>query len=261
MVAYKNPIPSVAFSEKSKEHKGVEFIENDYNAKESVYFAFIDVLGFKKVFDDNRQNNNNLKNDKFAEKFKEVFKYYFTLMGSANFADVEKCYAGQTSDSLYFYTESEVILIEFLKIFSHFNAYAMTQDVFFRGGIAKGNLFYNQSHQFYGESVIYAYLLESEISKNPIVIIDENTYNAMELSPERSSLVKEQNGRYYLRPFSYLKNRFDLDIKNPSIKVREINPKQVRERIEENKAKFEYDGKNYEKYVFLLKEYIEEYIG
>lgn len=258
MAAYKNPIPSVESPENIIKHD-VKFDENEYTAKESVYFAFIDVLGFKKAFDDNRQTNNDAKDDKFAEKFKEVFKYYFSLMSSANFAKTEKplCYAGQTSDSLYFYTEREVILFEFLKIFSHFNAYAMTQDVFFRGGIAKGNLFCKQDYQFYGESVIYAYLLESEISKNPIIMIDEKTYKAMESSLERDSLVKEKNGRYYLRPFAFLKHKFDLDIDEPSIKVREIDQKLLQYTIEQNKSKFEYDARNYEKYVFLLNEYDE----
>jgi hypothetical protein len=260
MTTYKNPVPSVDFSIKKQE---VEIEENEYTAKESVYFAFIDVLGFKKAFDDNRYTKNGAKDDKFVDKFKRVFRYYFSLMNSTNFVKHGKslCYAGQTSDSLYFYTEREDILIEFLKIFSHFNAYAMTQDVFFRGGIAKGSLFCKQDYQFYGDSVIYAYLLESEISKNPIIVIDENTYNALTASSECDKLVgKKSGGRYYIKPFAYLEHRFDLDIDDPSIIIREIDQELLQCTIERNKSKFEYDARNYEKYVYLLNEY-QEYLN
>jgi hypothetical protein len=261
MAAYINPDPSVDAPEDKKKQE-VELDENDYTPRESVYFAFIDVLGFRKAFDDNRLKNNGAKDDEFAKKYKDVFKYYFSLMNSANFANTEKplCYAGQTSDSLYFYTEKEVILIEFIKIFTHFNAYAMAQDVFFRGGIAKGNLFCKKDYQFYGESVIYAYLLENEISKNPIIMIDENTYNAMSISPDREDLIEEKNGRYNLRPFAYLKHKFQLDLDELSINLREVDRNKIRETIASNKSKFEYDARNYEKYVFLLRE-LDVYLG
>lgn len=255
MAAYINPIPSVDTSKNIK-NREFEIDINDYTAKKSVYFAFIDVLGFKQAFNDNRQ----VKNNNCADKYKKVFTYYFDLMNLANFnikPDKPLCYAGQTSDSLYFYTERSDILLEFLKIFSHFNVYAMMQDVFFRGGIAKGNLFCKEDYQFYGESVINAYLLESEISRNPIITIDENTYEVMASSTECSKLIISKNGRHYLGPFAYLEYTFDLDIDEPNFKIREIDEKYLQKTIEKNKSKFEYDSKNYDKYVFLLKEYSE----
>jgi len=258
MTKYKNPVPSVDFPKKKHD---VEFEENEYNAKESVYFAFIDVLGFKKAFDDNRQTKNDAKDDKFVEKFKKVFRYYFNLMNSANFVKHGRslCYAGQTSDSLYFYTEREDILIEFIKIYTHFSAYAMTQDVFFRGGIAKGSLFCKQDYQFYGDSVINAYMLESQISKNPIIVIDENTYKAIAVNSECGKLVNNKSSRYYLKPFAYLEYKFDLDLDEPSIIIKDIDQELLQSTIEQNKLKFEYDARNYEKYVFLLHEY-QEYL-
>lgn len=257
MAAYKNPVPSL---DPPAKKSVVEFDETEYTAKESVYFAFIDVLGFKKAFDDNRHTRNDATDDKFVEKFKKVFRYYFSLMNSFNFMKHGRslCYAGQTSDSLYFYTEREDILIGFLKIFSHFNAYAMTQDVFFRGGIAKGSLFCKQDYQFYGDSVIYAYLLESEIAKYPLIVIDKNTFDAIETSSECDKLIMTVNGRYYLKPFAYLEHKFDLDLDEPSLILKEIDEELLRKTIEQNKSKFEYDAKNYEKYVCLEKQY-EEY--
>ncbi|MCD8221065.1 MAG: hypothetical protein LUD07_02525 [Clostridiales bacterium] len=94
--------------ELEKEVDGSE--ESDYEPEEEVYFAFIDVLGFKKTFDDIRLSD---KNDE-VNKFKDIFKYYFDLMGEAKFMEGggrEWCYAGQTSDSLYFYTRRPDFLL------------------------------------------------------------------------------------------------------------------------------------------------------
>ena len=254
MAAYINPIPSVDSPVLAQTHDATYDL-NDYTAKDFVYFAFIDVLGFKKAFDDNHL----IRNDNCADKFKKVFTYYFDLMNSANFKikpERPLSYAGQTSDSLYFYTERADILIDFLKIFSHFYVYAMTQDVFFRGGIAKGNLYCKEDYQFYGESVINAYLLESQISRNPIITIDENTYKVLvDIDPECKKLIKLQNERHYLGPFAYLEHGFTLNIDDPSTKIREIDQEKLQKTIEENKSKFEYDSNNYGKYVFLLTEF------
>lgn len=98
MTTYTNPIPLVDSLEDIKKYE-VESEVVDYTAKRSVYFAFIDVLGFKKTFDDNRL----IKDDNCADKFRKVFTYYFDLMNSANFSIKPQnplCYAGQTSDSL-----------------------------------------------------------------------------------------------------------------------------------------------------------------
>lgn len=236
--------------------------ENTYTEKENVYFAFIDVLGFKKTFDDNLGPVSDNKNvtSSFAEPFKNVFTYYFYLMSNAKFTDTENCYFGQTSDSLYFYTEIPEILAEFLKIFSYFSAYSMTKNVFFRGGIAKGNLFYKDKHQFYGESVIKAYLLESEIAKFPIILLDDNTFNdTNELLFQKiaNDLIKsdKETGRHYINPFFYLYNKPDLNLKE--ITLNDIKPSSVKNQILKNQKKFEYDNHNYVKYNFLLKKFNE----
>lgn len=70
--------------------------------------------------------------------------------------------------TVYIYIDRSDFLLEFMKIFSYFNLYAMSKNVFFRGGIAKGNLYKKEKYQFYGNSMIYAYFMESVISKYPI---------------------------------------------------------------------------------------------
>jgi hypothetical protein len=165
------------------------------------------------------------------------------------------CYAGQTSDSLYFYSPNTAFLIEYIKIFLHFNLYAMSKDVFFRGGISKGNLFVKDPYQFYGESVIYSYLLESVISQNPIIMIDENTYKEIEPFEENSLIKEDSSGRHYLNIFAPLQEKIDMGLSDDFINIRPIDKEKILENIKRNKKKFEYDAKNYGKYDFLLKEY------
>lgn len=264
-MAYENPIPSVE-DEKDNlitKENNYEDTADDYVHKEDMYFAFIDVLGFKKTFEDIRImsqiQDTDPKNrivDEFADKYKRVFNYYFKLVRATHFMNKDsgiKCYFGQTSDSLYFYTERVDILLEFIKVFGHFNLYAMMENVFFRGGIAKGNLYLKEDYQFYGNSVIYSYLLESFIAKNPIIVIDENTYQDIANMEGAEVLFKPyKDNRHYIDPFfmadcdikSLIDERFWDEIKIIDLDIISCN-------INENMSMFEFDVKNYSKYVFL----------
>ncbi|MCI8344310.1 MAG: hypothetical protein HFE25_07715 [Clostridia bacterium] len=248
-MAYQNPTPKIE-DETLVEDRNAE--PSDYTTIEKVYFAFIDVLGFKKAFDDLKISNN----EEAPNKYRDVFNYYFSLMNSAKFMQGEKtgCYAGQTSDSLYFYTEREDYLLQFIKIFSHFNLYAMSNNVFFRGGIAKGNLYKKEQYQFFGDSVIDAYLLESNISKYPIIVIDESTHLALNKDPEYKRCVNDLKERHYIKPFEFLWENEKLDLDDSTI-LKSYEPQKIKDNIEKNKQLFEYDVKNYEKYTFLLKEF------
>lgn len=248
-MAYSNPIPSLDDELDSVANE----YESDYIPLNEVYFAFIDVLGFKKTFDDMKIS----KEKDIANKYRDVFNYYFSLMNSARLMDPDKktgCYAGQTSDSLYFYTDREDYLLQFIKIFSHFSLYAMSQNVFFRGGIAKGTLFKKEKYQFYGDSVIGAYLLESTISKNPIIVIDEQTHIDMLKIPGYSDFVETKQDRHYIKPFGILDKEVALDIEEGFI-FKEIDRELIENNILENRKIFEYDAKNYLKYVFLMNEF------
>jgi hypothetical protein len=253
METYVNPIPNVD----DVEEPNVKKIANNKQKKytqEEVYFAFLDVLGFKQNFTDNKCDGGNL----LAETYDDVFNYYFELMGAANFnLKDENYYAGQTSDSLYFYTYRVDFLLQFIKIFSHFNSYAMSQGIFFRGGIAKGLLFKKEGYQFYGDSVINAYLLESKVSQNPVVYIAENTYDELKaLNNEIVLLTEEHKHRHYIKPF----NTTEIDLKSllnekAVLALKEIEDDLVKKNIDENKKKFEYDPHNFDKYVFLQDSY------
>lgn len=248
-MAYSNPIPELEelIGDISEEK------ESDYVQMKEVYFAFIDVLGFKKTFDDIKIS----KAIDGTDKYRDVFNYYFALMNAAKFMEKGEntgCYAGQTSDSLYFYTERSDYLMQFIKIFSHFSLYAMSKDVFFRGGIAKGSLYKKENYQFYGDSVIGAYLIESNISKNPIITIDEKTHIDMCKVNGYKELVDTHNNRHYIKPFELLNNSTVLDI-DETFKLNEIDQTQIENNIRENKNVFEYDVNNYGKYIFLLEQF------
>jgi hypothetical protein len=253
MAAYKNPVPRVDDIEREDNETQIEV---DYNIIEPIYFVFIDILGFKKTYDDNR----NSKGMEFADGYKAVFNYYFDLLNASYLIAPEHKtnYAGQTSDSLYFYTSRPDHLLIFIKIFSHLNMFAMSKNVFFRGGIAKGSLFRKEAYQFYGDSVIYAYLIESVIAKNPVIYIDKSTYEDLnDDSNECDQLFSMKNRRYYIKPFIWFEENNSINLESllsDSIELKQIDKTEIKNKINNNLKVFEYDGRNYDKYVFLYNE-------
>lgn len=250
-MAYQNPIPVLpdSSSEHNNNHQSKSKIKEDYPRYDDVFFAFIDVLGFKQTFDENRGDSNK----KFAKGYEDVFKYYSQLLRDAKFFDVGITHAGQTSDSLYFYTKRSDYLAEFIKIYLHFSLYSMGKNVFFRGGIAKGCLFINEPYQFYGDCVIKAYLLEDKIAKLPRIAMDSETFDALQKTDIKDALVyDDRNGRYYLNPFvqtsrSELAFITNLDIDD----IQRIKKRDVVKNIADGMKRFEFDDNNYQKYLFL----------
>ena len=248
-MAYKNPVPTLTNASTKRSGEVVE----DYPMHEDVYFAFIDVLGFKQAFDENRED----PQKRFATKYESIFKYYSQLMRDAKFARSGISKAGQTSDSLYFYTDRIDFMAEFIKVYLHFSQYSMSQNVFFRGGVAKGCLFVNEPHQFYGDSVIKAYLQEEKISKFPRVAFDRDTFEALSSIPEiKAILVAEQkSGRFYLKPFAkVLKNELASITGLETSQIRSIDRQEIVHYIDKGKTQFEFDDRNYPKYQFLAEE-------
>ena len=75
-------------------------------------------------------------------------------------------------------------------------------------------MFIKDPYQFYGESVIYAYLLESVVSRYPIIVIDENTHEAIKHFSESESIIKRKSGRFYLNIFAPLQSKFSIDLRD-----------------------------------------------
>lgn len=256
-MAYKNPKPILP-DEQSDRLIEQENLTSEYTPIKDVYFSFIDVLGFKQTLDENRG-----KSDiEFATSFKNAFQYFSLLMNSTKFSQTGTLWrSGQTSDSLYFYTDRIDYLVAFIKIYSHFSLYAMSKEVFFRGGIAKGGLFVDKPHQFYGDSVIKAYLLESNIAKVPRIVIDQRTSSDLmkEIDISDFLVFEDPPKRSYIRPFIYISGSELQSIVNiPAAEFFSIDEEEwliIKEKIQKNMERFEFDDKNYHKYAFLQSEY------
>lgn len=223
----------------------------DYSEIENIYFAFIDVLGFSKTFGSGAKDKG--KKKMLADGYKDIFNYFFSLIGASRALTLtaNTC-AGQTSDSLYFYTDRTDMMVEFIKIYAHFSLYAMSKNIFFRGGIAKGCLYKKKPYQFFGDSIIKAYSLESEISKNPIITVDSSAYK--DLCEEKIfNKMKETdvvNNRHYIDPFYGWGEEMDIHFED-GFKCRLVDYDAIEQIIDENIIRFEYDEKNYQKYLFL----------
>lgn len=222
--------------------------ENTYKELTEVYFAFVDVLGFKRDFD-LATIKGNYKDA--ADKYKDIFGYYIELCSFLK--KNENTYIGQTSDSLYFYSPSIRALEQFILIYTQFSQYAMSKDVFLRGGISSGKLFRKDDWQFYGDSVINAYLMESNIAQYPILLIDKKTNEKIKLhSNKYDSLIitDDKRARYYVNPFYILETNELLDVKEGNV-LKTINYTKIEETISNNLDIFEFDERVYPKYKFL----------
>lgn len=227
-----------------------ESIAGDYSEIENVYFAFIDVLGFSKTFGAGAKNKDRKK--ELADGYMDIFNYFFSLIGASKALTLaaNTC-AGQTSDSLYFYTDRTDMMVEFIKLYSHFSLYAMSKNIFFRGGIAKGCLFKKESYQFFGDSIIKAYSLESGISKNPIITVDSAACKGLGEERIFDKMKKMgENNRCYIDPFYGWGTEMDIHFED-GFKCRPVDYDEIERIIDGNLEQFEYDEKNYNKYLFL----------
>ena len=227
---------------------------SEYVPKKNMFFAFVDVLGFQQTYEEHRND----ENSEFAQRYENVFSYFCRLMNSAKFIKDKHrnewvAAAGQTSDSLYFYTDRIDFLAAFVKIYSHFILYAMSQNVFFRGGIGHGGLFINKPYQFYGDSVIKAFLMESTIAKLPRVAIDEKTHTELEQYLDKK-FFEIKNGRYYIVPFINVKSKDISEYFDPDFVFEDIGAdviKRIENNIKNNHNKFEFIEGTYQKYDYL----------
>lgn len=244
-MAYKNPSVELPDNSAMKKKKADAQSAKVYNQLDSTYFVFIDILGFKETF---------LKKEKVI---REVFEYFNYLMSHMK-CIVDKssnCYAGQTSDSLYFYTTNLNHLINFVNVFLHFNMYAMSKNVFFRGGISKGTLFVSEPYQFYGQCVINSFLLEENIAQNPTIAIDKKTKTDLTGKTELWRFDDDPH-RNFLNIFSPVVTQdVKVFLEDPLAECIEVDLKlinQIKKKIVENIESLELNDKNYRKYCYLL---------
>lgn len=261
-MGYKNKIPTVDSNEIKTQD--IHEHEEGYDRHEGVYFAFIDVLGFKNLYTTEQSSNAKSKKS-FSDLCGEVFDDYFD---SVKFLCEKRSQSlfciGQISDTLYCYTDNCNMLIDFLYEFQCFNLRAMSQGIFFRGGVAHDEIFCRDDFQYYGKCVINAYMLEEEISKMPRIVIDYKTYNDIQKCVQEHEppcgvnnfVIEGKDGRYYLDVFGIInvaKNNTKIEQHIVGEMYSQVNDlvTQLEKRIGDSIQKFEFDYANHQKYVYL----------
>lgn len=225
----------------------------EYREMSPAYFMFIDVLGFKDTFESSKN------------QVRTVFEYFAKLINQMQCfkKDSEHCYAGQTSDSLYFYTDKLEYLVSFVNVFLHFNIYAMKNNIYFRGGISKGELNVNEPYQFYGNCVINSFKLESEIAKFPRIAVDKKTFEDLKKYKPHWNFDgeddPEKENRHYINPFSPIVLE-DIDmylgVSGAQYHKNDLSVfKVVEKNLKENVKKHEFSDSTYNKYLYLLNGY------
>ena len=241
-----------------------EVKDNIYTYHPDIFFAFIDVLGFKRAFEEeaiiSASTPSKTENSSNSPTYGNVFTYFFDLINNSSFyqsSETSICYAGQTSDTVYFYTKNPSILLDFLKVYSYLSLHAMKHGIFFRGGISHGSLYVNQPYQFYGDSVINAYQLESYIAKNPVILIDEFTVKKLQGLNEYPDefIIDYSEKRHILHPFAFWTGNYNLGSLVSNVNIFDIDKSDIKNVLYEKKSKHEYDAKNYSKYIFLLDQF------
>ncbi len=147
--------------------------ENNTRKKyEDYYVAFIDILGFKQIIQDYDCN-----------KIYNIFMYLKRYSkGHANHNDkIMMAYEDMSfrilSDSIIIFVKVSIkdSLVAIIDICSRlqFSLLNLEQPVLLRGGIAKGNLYYD-NEIIYGNGLVAAYLLENDHAIMPRIIFERN---------------------------------------------------------------------------------------
>ena len=90
-----------------------------------------------------------------------------------------------------------------------------------------------------------------------IILIDENTHLALCRDTEYIKYVTDfKKDRHYIKPFELLGQEAKLELVDNTI-LKNYDPQNIKKNIEKNKHLFEFDAKNFEKYTFLLEEFLE----
>ena len=138
-------------------------------AYEERYCAYLDILGFADLMADLRSGN--VKFEAIRDVLKRVHKPY-----DPQIIDVEHCdfRAQSISDAVALSTKCTVPGLSMLFAAVRQLAEASLHEGYFlRGAICKGLLFHNETTVF-GEALVRAYRLESEIVKFPRIMLTKN---------------------------------------------------------------------------------------
>lgn len=166
---------------------------------------FLDILGYSNII-------SNCK-DKQMENY-YLDKIHSIMSNLSRFIEKRHIYIDQQNDSLHLSRFRSLLFSDNILFFapykneidkdnlymnllyglSEFLVRYTKEDIFFRGGITAGNLYYDENlHFVFGSGLVKAYTLESSVAKYPRIVID----NELKPSPILWGITQE-NEIYYL---------------------------------------------------------------
>ena len=166
---------------------------------------FLDILGYSNII-------SNCK-DKQMENY-YLDKIHSIMSNLSRFIEKRHIYIDQQNDNLHLSRFRSLLFSDNILFFapykneidkdnlymnllfglSEFLVRYAKEDIFFRGGITAGNLYYDENlHFVFGSGLVKAYTLESSVAKYPRIVID----NELKPSPILWGITQE-NEIYYL---------------------------------------------------------------
>jgi hypothetical protein len=146
---------------------------NDY-----LYFAYLDVLGYKNFLEDDHKKNELF----FKDKLTNAFHIFDDVNGS-----VFQCKV--ISDSIFLKCNDRNKFLEFLSLIKKIYISFIEQGLYLRGGVSYGKHF-ETDRITYSHVLAKAYELEQNVAYYPRVVIDTNIIEMFESS--KSDLISSQ---------------------------------------------------------------------
>lgn len=167
---------------------------------------FLDILGYSSLI---QSCNNKEEENCYLQKIHTIMLDLSTYIGQRNASvdqqnnnlHLSRFKSLLFSDNILFFApykdeiDMQNLYMNLLYGLSEFLIKYTKEDIFFRGGITKGNLFYDEKiHFVFGSGLVRAYSLESEVAKYPRIVIEES------LNPPQilSGIDRDQEGTWYL---------------------------------------------------------------
>lgn len=187
---------------------------HDVSTYEERYCAFVDILGFREIM--GALGTGQLRFERVRELLQEVHSPYDPQIIDFKHCDFR---AQSISDAVALSTKPTLAGLEMLLASVRQLTLALLHEGYFaRGAVCKG-LLYHDASMVFGEALVKAYKLESEVARFPRIMLTKQVVDDMRLSEKKDELeehIKQAaDGPYFLHVLSRLRMLLDLIRSNP----------------------------------------------
>lgn len=218
------------------------------------YIAYLDILGFREQIKTRLCEEICVAFDSIKKPFKAAFFYNMPLITHDT---VEALNLKIMSDSICFYTDAStpgaLSTLLMTCIMFQINLYKLSEPIFLRGAIVRGDL-YVEKDRIFGPGLVRAYTMEEKTAKNPRIVFTKEVFNYIEQDNKgplidflNTMIFRDHDALYTLNPIKAF-------LQNPMYKDEE--KKKLRNYIEKILDTTE-DNSIREKYLYLEKILIE----